>query len=183
VKRARASVTGRRAGDQEPEAGVSAPLPLPEPGAGALVDLPLALSIPSDYLEDRKLRLQLYQRLANISEESDLDALKLELADRFGPVPAPLENLLYQLRIKLKATRAGVLAVGSENGQIVLTLPTKRDEAEQTVSASKLMNGVRVSRNRLWLPRLPEAAWREMLLEVLTKLAEARALRTVASPA
>jgi len=183
VKRARASVTGRRAGDQEPEAGVSAPLPLPEPGAGALVDLPLALSIPSDYLEDRKLRLQLYQRLANISEESDLDALKLELADRFGPVPAPLENLLYQLRIKLKATRAGVLAVGSENGQIVLTLPTKRDEAEQTVSASKLVNGVRVSRNRLWLPRLPEAAWREMLLEVLTKLAEARALRTVASPA
>jgi transcription-repair coupling factor (superfamily II helicase) len=142
--------------------------------ASAAVDLPLALSIPSDYIADRKLRLQLYQRLANVTEERDLDALTLELADRFGPLPLPLGNLLYQLRIKLKASRAGVLAVGSENGQIVLTLPATPDAVDEAYYTYSLVEGARVSKNRLWLPRRPEPIWREKLLEVLTKLAEGK---------
>lgn len=164
------------------QAGAAPTPPLPEPGAGALVDLPLALSIPSEYIEDRKLRLQLYQRLANIIEESDLDALALELTDRFGPIPAPLENLLYQLRIKLIASRAGVLAVGSENGQIVITLPAMLDEVEQAYYTYNIPEGARVSKNRIWLPRLPEAAWRKALIELLSRLAQGKSLTASASP-
>jgi transcription-repair coupling factor (superfamily II helicase) len=163
-------------------AGAVAP-PLTELGANALVDLPLALSIPSEYIEDRKLRLQLYQRLANITEEGDLDALALELTDRFGPIPTPLENLLYQLRIKLMASRAGVLSVGSENGQIVVTLPAMLDEVDQAYYTYNVVEGARVSKNRIWLPRLPEPAWREALLELLNRLAQGKSLAASASPA
>lgn len=163
-------------------AGAAAP-PLPEPGASTQVDLPLALSIPSDYIEDRKLRLQLYQRLANVSDERDLDALTLELTDRFGPIPLPLDNLLYQLRIKLMASRAGVLAVGSENGQIVITLPVMLDEVDQAYYTRNVVEGARVSKNRLWLPRLPEPVWREKLPEVLAELAKGRSLTEATTPA
>jgi transcription-repair coupling factor (superfamily II helicase) len=142
-----------------------------ELGVSANIELPLAISIPSDYVEDRKVRLGLYQRLANVTDERDLETLHLELADRFGPVPRPLDNLLYQLRVKLRAVRAGVIAVGSENGQLVLTL-LALSALDQAYYEFSLTEGARVSKNRIWLPRLPEAEWREVLLNVLAKLAE-----------
>jgi transcription-repair coupling factor (superfamily II helicase) len=165
------------------KAQVPALTPQEEPTVGALardagvglgisttVDLPLAISIPSEYVDNRDLRLQLYRRLANITEEADLDAITLELADRFGPIPRPMENLIYQLRVKLRAARAGVLAVGSESGQIVLTMPPL-DELDQAYYANVLLQGARASKNRIWLPRMTgEADWRERLLDVLAKL-------------
>ncbi|MGQ0601140.1 MAG: transcription-repair coupling factor [Anaerolineales bacterium] len=144
-----------------------------ELGASANIELPLAISIPSDYVEDRKVRLGLYQRMANVTEERDLETLSAELADRFGPAPRPVDNLLYQLHVKLRAVRAGVLAVGSENGQIVLTL-APMDELDQAYLEFSLIEGARTSKNRVWLPRLPEAEWREALLNVLAKLAEGK---------
>jgi transcription-repair coupling factor (superfamily II helicase) len=162
------------AASKEQVAGAPQPAGSPmDLAVSANIELPLAISIPSDYVEDRKVRLGLYQRLANVSGEGDLEALRLELGDRFGPVPRPVDNLLYQLRVKLRAVRAGVLAVGSENGQIVLTLPPM-DQLEQAYYEVALMDGARTSRNRLWLPRLPEAEWREALLTVLAKLAEGK---------
>jgi transcription-repair coupling factor (superfamily II helicase) len=145
------------------------------------VDLPLAISIPPTYVEERKLRLQLYRRLANVSSEQDLETVALELADRFGPLPRPLENLLYQLRVKLRAARVGVLAVGSEGGQLVLTLPLL-SELDQAYYGVSLGEGVRTSKNKIWLPKLPEAEWRERLLNVLGKL-EAERAGKVAAPA
>jgi transcription-repair coupling factor (superfamily II helicase) len=144
-----------------------------ELGASANIELPLAISIPSDYVEDRKVRLGLYQRMANVTDEGELDTLRLELNDRFGSVPRPVDNLLYQLRVKLRAVRAGVLAVGSENGQITLTLPPM-DQLDQAYYEVALIAGARTSKNRLWLPRLPETEWREALLNVLAKLAEGK---------
>ncbi|MBP7691480.1 MAG: transcription-repair coupling factor [Anaerolineales bacterium] len=143
-------------------------------GLATTVDLPLAISIPGDYVEDRTLRLQLYQRLANVAEVRDLETLQQELAERFGPLPRPVDNLLYQLRVKLLGVKAGVLAVASENGQLVLVLPAL-SEAEQAEYTYGLADGARVSKNKIWLPRQPEKEWRTTLVRALEKLAAARA--------
>jgi transcription-repair coupling factor (superfamily II helicase) len=157
-------------------------VPVGELGSGELeigagnavsVDLPLAISIPPAYVEDRRLRLQLYRRLAHVASEPDLETVALELTDRFGPLPRPLENLLYQLRVKLRAARVGVLAVGSEGGQLVLTMPLL-SELDQAYYGLSLGEGVRTSKNKIWLPRMPEAEWREQLLDVLEKLGAER---------
>ena len=39
------------------------------------------------------------------------DAVRSYLRDRFGPLPAPVENLVYSLRVKLAAQAAGVAAI------------------------------------------------------------------------
>jgi hypothetical protein len=70
-----------------------------------------------------------------------------------------------------------VLAVGSENGQITLTLPSL-DAVEQAYYAFSLVEGARTSKNKIWLPKLPEAEWREKLVEVLKKLADEKTLTT-----
>jgi transcription-repair coupling factor (superfamily II helicase) len=72
------------------------------------VDLPLAVGIPKDYISDQDLRLRLYRRIADLRDESELDALGSEFRDRFGQLPEMTQNLLYQMRVKLRAEDAGL---------------------------------------------------------------------------
>lgn len=140
------------------------------------VDLPLPTSIPAEYVPDKSLRLRLYRRLANLRDEASLAAVSAEFTERFGPLPAPLENLIYQLRVKIKALGAGVVSVGSESGQIVLTLPSLAER--ENYAFGELGPGVRVSRNKIWLPRAAsEGDWREQVLRVLEQLEKDSAFR------
>jgi transcription-repair coupling factor (superfamily II helicase) len=71
------------------------------------VDLPLAIGIPVTYISDQDLRLRLYRRIADLRDEMELDALGSEFRDRFGNLPEMVQNLLYQMRIKLRAEKQG----------------------------------------------------------------------------
>jgi transcription-repair coupling factor (superfamily II helicase) len=163
-----------------------AALPLAQPGDGlqigldvlslapVAVDLPIAASLPSDYIEERDLRLRIYRRLADIRSESQLEGVAQELAERFGPLPRPVHNLVFQLRVKILAGQAGVTAIGAENGQIVLTVPAM-GELDQAFLGSKLGATARVSKNRVWLGRAADlraddSPWRRQLLTVLREL-------------
>ena len=42
-----------------------------------------------------------------------------EFQDRFGLLPQPVQNLLYQLKIKILAIEAGITSIGHEFRQIV----------------------------------------------------------------
>jgi transcription-repair coupling factor (superfamily II helicase) len=135
------------------------------------VDLPLSASLPADYVPNRALRLQLYRRLAALRDETEIERVAAELADRFGPRPRAVDDLLYQLRVKVRALEAGVSAIHSEGGQVVVTLPPSDEIASLTAS---LPPEVRVSKHRLWLPKAKDAAWRELLLNVLRGVKEGR---------
>jgi transcription-repair coupling factor (superfamily II helicase) len=94
------------------------PSPLPQP----TLDLPLRAYIPEEYVADVETRLSLYQRLARLDRLEQIGALADEFGDRFGALPAELQNLLYAVRIKILAARAGIESVTTEDGQIVLRL-------------------------------------------------------------
>lgn len=53
----------------------------------------------------------MYKRLAAVREESDLDAVRAELLDRYGPLPAPVENLFAVSRFRMLARSLGVTEV------------------------------------------------------------------------
>ncbi len=136
------------------------------------VDLPIPVIIPTDYVPDRALRLQLYRRLAELGTEQAIADMSAELNDRFGPLPEPVENLLFQLQIKILAARAGVEAVAGEDGQIVLKASRWESDADRSQVAVLLGAGVRVSKRQVRLPRASQPhLWRERLVEILEKLA------------
>jgi transcription-repair coupling factor (superfamily II helicase) len=139
------------------------------PGPAVAVELPLPSAIPEEYIPDRDLRLQIYRRLADLREEADLDALAGELGDRFGPTPPELENLLYQLQVKIRATRAGVEVISSENGQILIQLRTGGQDDFPDLGLD-----VRWSKRGLWLGRAGRPEWRDRLLSVLQELDRGR---------
>jgi transcription-repair coupling factor (superfamily II helicase) len=56
--------------------------------------------IPESYVADLGVRLELYRRIARLLPEEGVDAFAAEMIDRFGPLPAEVENLLQTVTIK-----------------------------------------------------------------------------------
>jgi len=86
------------------------------------IDLPFPAFIPEEYIADLNTRLGLYQKLVKVEKVEQVAALAQELGDRFGAWPREVENLLYAVKIKLLAAKAGIQSIGSEPGEIVLRL-------------------------------------------------------------
>jgi transcription-repair coupling factor (superfamily II helicase) len=133
------------------------------------VDLPIAIGIPADYIPDTNLRLRLYRRLADLTDESALEALAAEFTDRFGPLPEMVTNLFYQMQVKMRAEKAGLVSVGMESEQIVLRYPTQAEGTEPK-RLPDLGYGVRGGKNAYWCTFGKDANWQERLLETLEKL-------------
>jgi transcription-repair coupling factor (superfamily II helicase) len=94
------------------------PSPLPPP----TLDLPLKAYIPEEYVADVETRLSLYQNLAKVDKVEQIEALADEFSDRFGALPAEVQNLLYAVKVKMLAAKAGIESIATEDGQIVLRL-------------------------------------------------------------
>lgn len=131
------------------------------------VDLPLAVGIPSKYIADQDLRLRLYRRIADLRDETEIDALASEFKDRFGELPEMVENLFYQMRVKLRAENAGLSAVSWESGQVVLRYPVSGDDKDGKRLAD-LGPGIRGGKNAYWCSFGDD--WQDKLLDVLKRL-------------
>ncbi|MBE2197162.1 MAG: transcription-repair coupling factor [Anaerolinea sp.] len=144
--------------------------PPPEAAEGILIDLPLATYIPTDYAPDAGLRLRLYRRMALLSTMAEIDEMAAELADRFGPIPDPVDNLLYQLRIKVLAGGAKITAVTSEVGQIRIRID-ELENLDRYRLQRYLGEAVRVSRKAIWMKReLSTREWQVELVQILERL-------------
>ena len=135
------------------------------------VDLPLSVGIPVDYIPDEKLRLQLYRRLADVGEESELDEIQTEFVDRFGEFGKELENLVWQLRIKLKAERIGLAAISVEGEHLVLRYPPL-PEGVKDRGLPDIGSAARKGKNTYWLSAAKDNGWKNMLLVALNRLEE-----------
>jgi transcription-repair coupling factor (superfamily II helicase) len=82
------------------------------------VELPVRAFIPVDYLGQESLRLEMYRRVASAKTESELDAVRSEAEDRFGPLPGEVETLLDVARLRIACGRLGVEDVSVFRNQV-----------------------------------------------------------------
>ena len=127
------------------------------------------MSIPDDYVSDQKIRLRLYRRMADILDEPSLDALIEEFIDRFGPLPEAVKNLIFQIRVKIRAISVNLASVSVEAGQIVLRYPSPVDKKGEK-RLPDLGAGVRGGKNAYWCSFGKDPDWQEKLLAVLDRL-------------
>jgi transcription-repair coupling factor (superfamily II helicase) len=111
------------------------------------IRLPIPARLPDDYVPNVNQRLVLYKRLASCREDSEVDRIRDEILDRFGPMPVQAENLLTVIRLKVLARKLGVVAVDSANGEIVLTAAetTNIDPQRLVNLLTQARGGLRVS--------------------------------------
>ncbi len=73
--------------------------------------------LPDGYIPDDDVKLDLYRRLARATESGEIDGLRDELRERFGPLPAEAETLLDMARLRVMGAALGlqnVLVRGDE---------------------------------------------------------------------
>ena len=97
--------------------------------AGPEVELHLPALIPEDYVPDVHLRLVLYKRIASSRTREDLNELKVEMIDRFGPMPPYAQSLFRTATIKLRAGELGIRKIdaGPTSGYLVFEEDNKID--------------------------------------------------------
>ncbi len=130
------------------------------------LDLPLRAGIPRDYIENEELRLQLYRRIAGLGSLGELDDMAEELVDRFGPLPDEVKDLLFQVKVKLLASRAGVTAIGRDGDQLIVRSPAVA-RLPRLALQHHLGDQARVGSQAIWVQIDAESAWRDRLLHVL----------------
>ncbi|WP_316671000.1 transcription-repair coupling factor, partial [uncultured Propionibacterium sp.] len=82
------------------------------------IELPVDAHLPVDYVDSERLRLDIYKRIAEIRSEQDIDELRAELVDRYGPLPRQAGLLLAVAALRLLCRSAGVTEVMAQGNQI-----------------------------------------------------------------
>jgi transcription-repair coupling factor (superfamily II helicase) len=135
------------------------------------IDLPLPAYLPTAWIPEMSLRLQIYRRVASLTTAQEVQVMRDELRDRFGPLPSAAENLLYQIDVKLLAQAANATAIVAPDEKIEVKLPylaeINRDKLQRDLG-----DGITVTRTAVQIP-LEREKWQARLLHVLTKLAGA----------
>jgi transcription-repair coupling factor (superfamily II helicase) len=170
------------------------------------LDLPLRAEIPATYVEEEGLRLQLYRRIAGLNSQQELNEMQREIEDRFGKdpetnsIPLEMQNLFYQIKVKMEALRAGILNIGRRRDQIAIRIPQGyplrmigsagvvkgeiEDGARRKLQYSLRMalghtddegefvpnNAIHVGREAIYIPIDEDGRWRTILLRSLTAL-------------
>jgi transcription-repair coupling factor (superfamily II helicase) len=128
--------------------------------------LPLKAYIPEEYVADVETRLSLYQNLAKLDRVEQIEALAEEFGDRFGSLPAEVQNLLYAIKIKLLGTKAGIESITTEDGQIVARLFEGMHFTPEQRELS-LPDGVRMGVRQISLSYKRISGWKKVLEGVL----------------
>lgn len=110
------------------------------------VDIGVPALIPTNYIPDIHNRLILYKRIASTHDQADLKALKIEMIDRFGLLPTPVNHLFAVTTLRQQAEQLGIkkLDANAKGGRIVFS-------AKPTVDPVKIIELVQ---KRPWIYRL-----------------------------
>ena len=133
------------------------------------VELPLSVGISTTYIADEALRLQIYRRLADITNKDDLDTIRAEFTDRFGTPDKELENLLWQLRVKLKSERCGLASITVEGDHLVLRFPPLPEGIKER-NLPDIGPNFRRGKNAYWIQINDKTNWKICLDTALLSL-------------
>ena len=96
---------------------------LPEP---VRLDVSVDAYVPADYVPYEQAKIEIHRRVAGSLEVAEVERLREELEDRFGPLPEPVENMLALQRARIKFGEAGARTV-SFRGDRLTVVPIELD--------------------------------------------------------
>jgi transcription-repair coupling factor (superfamily II helicase) len=107
-----------------------------------ILSLGLAGTIPTDYVSDPAVRLNLYAKLLRASALREMDDLEEEFEDRFGEPPQDVLLLFRTTRLQLVAGRLGIAKLEAGPKALGMTL-TAKTPAKVTAAFIKKARAVR----------------------------------------
>ena len=84
------------------------------------VDVRVDAYVPASYIGSEALKIDLHRRLALVEDEDELRELRASVEDRYGELPAPVENLFAIQEAKLKIAQVGAEYLVFRGGRVTV---------------------------------------------------------------
>lgn len=124
--------------------------------------------IPDPYIPDTYQRLSIYKRLSGCEETVEIDAIRAELEDRYGPLPEPVVHLLQVLQLKVMARKLRILKIDEKERVLSFVF----DESAQ-VTENDLLRLLNTFKDRIHFTshfsfeiRIKNRGWEDLFLDV-----------------
>ncbi|GGO50779.1 transcription-repair-coupling factor [Streptomyces daqingensis] len=117
------------------------------------IELPVDAHVPHDYAPGERLRLQAYRAIASANSEEDIAAVREELADRYGPLPEPVENLLLVAGLRMLARSCGVTDVTLQGNNVRFSPVELRESQELRLNRLYPRSVVKSATRQVLVPR------------------------------
>jgi transcription-repair coupling factor (superfamily II helicase) len=150
----------------------------PREPAEIKIDLPMPAHLPPDYVPREDLRIEAYRRLAAVTSQAEVDDVRAEWLDRYGPPPAPAEALLAVARVRAECARLGATEVTVAKGPgfggpaYIVRLTPVALKASQEIRLKRLVKGAvyKPEQQQLQLPVIKADALAEGIVTLLQEL-------------
>jgi transcription-repair coupling factor (superfamily II helicase) len=90
------------------------------PEVRTTLSLGLDVRIPDSYIPSESLRLRTYKRISSVTTDEEKQDVRKELEDRFGGLPASVENLLEYAVLKSMSERLRISAVERQGSRVAI---------------------------------------------------------------
>ena len=129
------------------------------------VDIKVSARIPEDYIDDIKVRLNIYMRLSKLRKIEDLQKLSLEIEDRFGIIPEELEKLFLVNKIKILCHKyKHIVSIKGDENKIIIRF----DESIlgiKTFLEKEISQDVEIkTKTMIFSPKNPEEILEEIII-------------------
>jgi transcription-repair coupling factor (superfamily II helicase) len=105
------------------------------------LDVNVDAYVPADYVPYEQAKVDVHRRVAAARDVAELELLRDELADRFGPLPEPLANLIALQKARIKLGQAGARTVSFRGDRLAVT-PIELDAAQAKALRARIPEAV-----------------------------------------
>ncbi len=121
------------------------------------IETDLEVLLPDDYVTSVSERLLLYKELNDLQTEEELAAYRSRLEDRFGPVPACVDELISTITLRRTAKAFGIEKLILKQDRMVCHLVSNQQSPfYQSPNFTKLINYIQTYPRRATLKESPE---------------------------
>jgi transcription-repair coupling factor (superfamily II helicase) len=117
------------------------------------INLNLESYLPDNYIPDMKLKIEIYRKINRLSSTHEIEEMEKELADRFGPIPEYVKNLLIECEIRVAAQASHILSLIRVDGTLLLQVENLQKAETLFKNAKKMVKVVASNELHLTLPR------------------------------
>ncbi|MGB7346004.1 MAG: transcription-repair coupling factor [Pirellulaceae bacterium] len=98
----------------------------PKLSADVDIDLPVEAYLAEEYAPDLRHKIDLYRRMARINNASEIEEIREEMRDRFGPLPSAANRMLELCELRLDAAAWQISAITNNDRFVVLHYSNRR---------------------------------------------------------
>ena len=122
------------------------------------INLRVDIRIPEEFLPQINLRLNLYKRVSSIESLAEIDRIKEEVRDRYGPLPGSVESLLRYGAVKHLAQKVKIKTIDRVGSRLILRFhPGSLADLSGLTRVLKKYRGSLTPQGVLTLPLVPDA--------------------------